>query len=197
MIWTSMGSSYYYDMYYKNIAMLIVLGIIPLVLLIYWNHRIYKCMKSSLNVVTTKQGQEHRNNQEKEMAKVLIGIVFIFILCHTLRIFLDIYDASTLKHGTFEKWLCMSLGKEGLPPKWKLFLTEISNLMLAINSSVNMIVYCCLNSSFRKNMFIWSIKRNEKEQKGTDNEENQKEKDNKIIWNHNFDKAKSSIYVYD
>ena len=91
----------------------------------------------------------------------------------------------------------MSLGKEGLPPKWKLFMTEISNLMLVINSSVNMIIYCCLNSSFRKNMFIWSIKGDKKDPNVTDGAENQKEKDNKIIWNLNFDKAKSSIYVYD
>ena len=195
---TPMSSSYAYVMYYRNIATLIVLGILPLILLSYWNLNIYKGITHSLNLTGKTQNIQNRDNQEKEMARVLIGIVVMFILCHTLRIYLDIYDATTLKHGTLEVWLCMSLGEEGLPPQWKLILTEIKELMLVINSSVNMVIYCCLNSTFRKNFFSWCKKKNRKPSKCTvEKETSVKKKDEQIIWNPNFDRQKSSIYIYN
>ena len=185
-------------MYYRNIATLIVLGIFPFILLSYWNLIIYKGIKHSLNLSGKSQNMQSRNIQENEMTRVLIGIVMMFILCHALRIYLDIYDATTLKHGTLEVWLCLSVGEEGLPPQWKLILTEIKELMLVLNSSVNMIIYCCLNSSFRKNTFSRSKKEDWQPNKASIGKENAaKKKDDQIIWNPNFDKAKSSIYVYN
>ena len=154
-------------------------------------------MKISLNTNGEMSGHESRNIQEKDTIKVLIGIVTIFIICNALRIFLDMYDATTLKYGTLDVWLCMSLGKEGLPPKWKLILTEISDLMLVMNSSVNVIIYCCLNSSFRKNIFKWTIKEKKKPTNcNVEKKPSEKKKNDPIIWNPNFDRAKSSIYIY-
>ena len=184
-------------MYYKNIATLLVIGMFPLLFLAYSNYKIYKYMKISLNTTGNMNGHESRNTQEKDTIKVLIGIVTIFIICHALRIFLDIYDATTLKYGTLDVWLCMSLGEEGLPPKWKLILTEISDLMLVLNSSVNVIIYCCLNKSFRKNIFKLTIKEERKPTEcNVEKEHSAKKKNDPIIWNPNFDREKSSVYIY-
>ena len=140
-------------MYYQTICPLVVLGVLPLFLLAYWNYNIYKYRKIPQVLTGKTESMINRNNQENEMAKVLIGIVVIFVCCHAIRIFLNAYNAFTLKHGTLETVLCMLLGKEFGYSFWISILHEFNDLMLVINSSMNMIIYCCLNSNFRRNMF--------------------------------------------
>ena len=68
----------YYILYYKNIIRLLILGIIPLSLLAYWNYIIYKYMKSAPEVLRRCSNAHARLGEEKELAKVLIGIVVTF-----------------------------------------------------------------------------------------------------------------------
>ena len=137
----------YYSIYYINPATLLVLGILPLTLLAYWNFNIYKQIKSVSSWAEQNASRPSRSHQENDLARVLIGIVITFVCCHALRILLNFHEAITIKNIM----ACHAEGKEGIP-LWPQITNEFSKLMLVTNSSANIIIYCCLNSNFRKNM---------------------------------------------
>ena len=148
---TDMRMNPYYSIYYINPATFLVLGIFPLTLLAYWNFNIYKQIKSVSSWVHQNANQaSSRNQQENELARVLIGIVITFVCCHALRILLNFHEAITIK----DTLACHAIGKEGIP-LWPQITNEFSKLMLVTNSSANIIIYCCLNSNFRKNMLTY------------------------------------------
>ena len=81
------------------------------------------------------------------MAALLFSIVIIFLLCHTTRLVLNIYEAVQVKHimkrtlfgiphiqmvhyGTIQSW-----------PGWADNLTRWNHLMLVVNSSINIVIY--------------------------------------------------------
>ena len=133
-----------YSFYYVNLATLIVQGIVPLVLLAYWNYNIYKNIRSSTNLLHESMNLNNRDKTEHSLSRVLIGIVFAFVLCHALRIFLDCHEAIWIKHVQ----ACMSQGRRGIS-LWVFVSMEFSSLLLVVSSSINMIIYCCLNTNFR------------------------------------------------
>ena len=144
----------YYSIYYINPATLFVTGIIPLGLLVYWNYIIYHQIKSSSSWLRSHSAIQSRSvrrqtgqKQEKEFAKVLIGIVATFVCSHSLRIVLNFQEAITTK-ATLS---CINQGRQGIP-FGILFISEVNKLLLVINSSANIIIYCCLNSKFRKTL---------------------------------------------
>ena len=142
---TALRKNRAYSFYYVNLATLIVQGIVPLILLAYWNYNIYKNIRSSTNLLHESINLNNRDKTEHSLSRVLIGIVFAFVLCHALRIFLDVHEATWIKHVQ----ACMSKGRRGIS-LWVFVAMEFSSLLLVVSSSINMIIYCCLNSSFRK-----------------------------------------------
>ena len=155
---TDLRRNPYYSIYYINPATLLVTGIIPLALLTYWNYFIYKKIKLSCRwnaqhsrrSIRRTNGQRLRPikmSQENEFGKVLIGIVITFICSHSLRVVLNFHEAI----GTKNTLLCLANGKEGVP-FWILMTNELNKLLLVTNSSVNIIIYGCLNSKFRKTL---------------------------------------------
>ena len=141
---TSLRKNRAYSFYYVNLATLIVQGIVPLVLLAYWNYSIYRNIRSSTKQLHNHVNLYNREKLEHSLSRVLIGIVFAFLICHSLRIFLDFHEAVQLKHVQ----ACLSQGKRGIS-LWVFVSMEFSSLFLVIGSSINMIIYCCLNASFR------------------------------------------------
>ena len=92
--------------------------------------------------------------QERNLAIVMIGIVIVFLICHGLRnfIFLDTmvllkyYGQCIRENASANLPIFLNL------PLYYEIMWSMSQLMLTINSSVNMIIYCCLNSKFRKHL---------------------------------------------
>ena len=130
-------------------ARLLFLGVLPFSLLVFFNYRIHYEMRlpsiiQGLPVVE----RSARRNQEKELAKVLIAIVVIFIFCHTLRVFTDFYEMINVK----DIIACNNAGRFGVS-NWIILLNYFSKLMIATNASVSTLIYCLTNKSFRKKMF--------------------------------------------
>jgi hypothetical protein len=124
--------------------------VFPISLLIYYNVRIYKAMKlSSTNTLGHGAIQYNRNKQENSLVRVMIGIVIVFIVCHCLRGPVYIYILVTLQdvQNCHEAESVTFLG-----PLWFYIIFSLDYLLLAINSSVNMIIYCCVNPKFRKHL---------------------------------------------
>ena len=136
-----------YSTYYINLANLLVLGIIPVSLLAYYNGAMYKNIKSQSILFEDQQCLSRSRKKEHHLARVLFGMVVIFIACHALRIFIHSHDMFTI-------WDIIKCQSNGLPwfSLWEILSIEVNELMLVVNSSVNTIIYCCLNKTFRKDV---------------------------------------------
>ena len=97
---------------------------------------------------------EVRRNQENDAAKVLIGIVAVFIICHTLRVTSDVYEMINIEKIIY----CRSKGSHGVHA-WFLMLNEFSGAMVTLNSSVNMIIYGLIKPNIRQHIFRFKPKR--------------------------------------
>ena len=88
--------------------------------------------------------KNHRRRNEDHLAVVLMAIVLVFLICHSPRIILDIHDLITMNQT-------MMCKKKDTPyvRTWFMVTTSFSSLLLVINSSVNMVIYCLLGSKFR------------------------------------------------
>ena len=126
-----------------GIAKLVVLGICPLISIVYLNWKIYKGVKFPPSL--TEEDDKRQQRRENELAKVLIGIVMVFIVCHAFRVAIEI-DNMVIS-DTAEA--CYNAGKPEFS-LWSLIIDPMSDFMMVLNSSINMIIYCCFNAKFRK-----------------------------------------------
>ena len=140
---TAMRTNPYYSIYYINLSRLVVLGILPLALLAFFNCDIYKRIRMRSKLIEENISKRIRINQENELARVLFAIVVLFIFCHTLRFFLNFYEMIWINNAIS----CMQAGKPEFPT-WSWIVNEFSRLLLVLNSSINILVYCCFNIKF-------------------------------------------------
>ena len=168
---TEFGGNPFYVNYYRNLAKLLVTGVTPFILLIFFNVYIYKSIRNRRSsraslfparISTLQQSiDKERPNpdteeslglglssrlpinttkckEEDNLTLVFFGIVSTFLLCHSLKIGLNFCD------GVF--------GKVGSTTTNRI-LGHFSNLLVVLNSAINMIIYCLLNMKFRKHLF--------------------------------------------
>ena len=175
--------NYYYILLYRTLCDVIVTGITPLSLLVYFNYKIYTGKRVFIQRRRTiKQRSIHREptskidkdvknekgpnreptskidkdvKNEKGPTITLSVIVIMFVVCHISRIIMRI--AEMIYHNAkFEEQL-----KEHCritDPYWILILTPFSELLLRVNSSANFFIYWALNDSFRGVMYGYTLK---------------------------------------
>ena len=138
----------YYHILYDILEQILPLGVIPLVLLAYFNKKIHAAIKLPPNIEL--QGDEEMAciNREKRLSRVLMRIVIVFIVCHTPRITWYIYNATNYKSIVY--CALQNPTNSGLSP-WSGILGLLYDMFIVINSSVNTIVYCTANDKFRRN----------------------------------------------
>ena len=165
-----------YMIYYIGVAKLIVTVIIPFVTIMFLNARtyliIYKRQKNqivmnqinentlemeTLETHLTESGNNtaHRTNLalkqrkralEERLYLLFMTISILFLLCHSPRSILYFYEAFYAK----ELIACWNAVFAGFGvPLWVLQLAQISNVLLAINSSVNSLIYCLFSRRYR------------------------------------------------
>ena len=144
--WLEKDYEWYYNILYKGLEQLIPLGAIPLLLLIYYNARIYSAIKLPPNIELQIDEEIAIINREKRLSKVLLGIVVVFNVCHTPRIVWYIYNAYNYKSIAY----CpIQYPNTTGQSSWIYVLGLIYDLFLVINASVNTIVYCAINERFK------------------------------------------------
>ena len=97
-----------------------------------------------------KYSQSDAKKNEIALAKVSMAIVFIFIICHSVRWIPNVYELTRIYKGT---------EKEDWPP-WIESLTHISHFLTTLNSSVNFYIYCFKHfskSSTNRTNSCWPI----------------------------------------
>ena len=81
--------------------------------------------------------------EENRRSLMLFAIVVVFLICHTPRTFLNLYEVWNAKRIMLDiKNHCLGI------PLSILFTQQASHLLLAINSSVNFFLYCAMSPLF-------------------------------------------------
>jgi hypothetical protein len=118
------------------------------------------------NFRVTGKRPDVRKNQENEAARVLIGIVVVFLICHVLRVTTDFYEMIYIEDITS----CYREGKDGVH-LWVHVVNEFSSAMVTLNSSVNMIIYGLIKPNIRKHIFLCKKKNTFYQETQSQNEE--------------------------
>ena len=169
---TEFGENVNYLYYYRCWIRLLVTGAVPFALLVIFNIYIYAAMKRNAkrrqrlisnatmdphriatsngvhqNVLDSRIGVSGRHVSMSESAKrkdeenlsmAFVGLCSVFLLCHSLKIGLNLNDG--LSGKVCATALCQILG-------------SFSNLLIVLNSAINMIIYCIMNNKFRNYFF--------------------------------------------
>ena len=77
---------------------------------------------------------------------MLVAVALIFLLCHSLRCFVNLYESLTVD-GLIDLNWAEAVNR----------LSEVSHLALVFNSSVNMVVYLVMDRRFR--LALWKTLR--------------------------------------
>ena len=161
---TGLRTNSHYNLWYLNISNLLVTAAIPLVLLSYLNVNIYFKLKefierqplakaAAASSIAVTQSQQLAKKREKDMVqqtRILFSIVVLFGLFHILRIVLNIEEFLTLDKRKEAK----EMGCEWLQ-YWTIIAAPISHLLLQLNGSINFVIYCYFNKSFRDELLSW------------------------------------------
>jgi hypothetical protein len=123
----------------------VILGVLPFSCLIFLNFNICKSIRQQNYEIRDALGEEvsisnhiRRREDENTMTKVLIAIVIVFLICHGLRTFVQIFL------GACE--LNMQCG--GM--EWHPIILSFSNFFIILNSSINIVIYGFVCRNFRK-----------------------------------------------
>ena len=91
-----------------------------------------------------------QNNQEKALYITFFCLTTTFLLCHTPRIILNIYEVPM----SIERDICMKkYNRHYFQPIWVLILAYFEKLSLILNSSINFVFYCLAGQAFRQQMY--------------------------------------------
>ena len=154
LVVSNMRKNHLYVSFYMNIANLVVTGIFPVIVLIYFNLRVIKEMRSfaerrstrrrsSVNMSERQKAKEKKNKRTQTF--ILYAVVVNFFICHILRIVLNIEDM-VIHYTTFED---LNIKCQYGHPLWYFISLPISEILLKFNSSVNFFIYCVFNRNFR------------------------------------------------
>ncbi len=105
--------------------------------------------------VTADQFQKKR----EKSTVILVLIVLIFIVCHSYRLSLRVYEFSHPESQTREHFeRCYKLGRFHIPVVFYV-LVSIHHVFLVLNSSINFIIYCCVGKDFREKLCLMVCRR--------------------------------------
>lgn len=137
----------FYILYFR----MFVIGIIPLITIIFLNIRIMYDLKTAK---VQRFGSKRRLRKELNLFIIVLVIVVTFLCCHIPRILVDIYEFSHLEDIV----TCNDRKKYNpylsyLPPTWVDCISFAGHSMSILNSSVNFIIYSFVGHNFRREFF--------------------------------------------
>ena len=86
-----------------------------------------------------------RRKHEDHLAMIFLGFIFVFLICHLPRILLDIHELITRDY--YQK--CRYYGYRDFPAYITISIV-ISHVTLVLSSATNLLIYCSLSSTYRK-----------------------------------------------
>jgi len=86
-----------------------------------------------------------RNKKEVRQTFVLFAIVVLFLICHALRVILNVEEFVNL--GKQNKEVAQGCTGEEF---WTLIAIPVASLLIQVNSGTNFFIYCVLSDQFRE-----------------------------------------------
>ena len=129
-----------------SISDCIVLGIMPFLLLIYFNTRIYLCVRKQRERISAVSAESSTENMKIEnrirkneirMAISFMAIVAVFFVCYSVNLIFGIISA----HYYPSRYEPAAI--------WFFILRDLGQLLMVVNSSVNIILYGFIGRNFR------------------------------------------------
>jgi len=75
---------------------------------------------------------------------MLIFIVVVFVICHSIRSIINTFEwVQIAMYGEVKNW-----------PDWIEALVHINHFALVVNSSINILIYCCKDEKFLHIMLV-------------------------------------------
>ena len=75
---------------------------------------------------------------------MLIFIVAVFVVCHSIRSIINTYECiQFVMYGKLQNW-----------PDWIQTLVHVNHFALVVNSSINILIYCCKDEKFLNVMLV-------------------------------------------
>ena len=156
LIATNLRKNKKFVLWYVNVANFIVTCFIPLASLIYLNgqliwkrkkflQRQIERRKSSVYSSEFRRYSSSWTASHTQQTIILHTIVIVFMLCHALRIALNIEEWITMEDNIKARELGCSNSKF-----WSTIAQTVSHLLLQINSGANFFIYSLHNDTFCK-----------------------------------------------
>ena len=145
-----------YIFWYLNVSNLIVTCLIPIGLLMFLNCRIVSAlqeyrrrrpigtMKDNDSSIKNKECTR-QNNKDVKQTFILFSIVILFVVCHALRIVMNITEIWNLDDMNTQGG---SIGCEGMS-FWQHVSIPFSEILLLFNSSANFFVFMFFDKAFQ------------------------------------------------
>jgi len=124
---TDIRKHHIYSFYYQNLTRFALLGLLPMLLLIILNIRVFSAIQARKSTC-----------RDASYAHILLLVVLVFLLCQSPRLFLNFWE--------------LFLDKKCGPPVWYEMLNVISNWLIALNSAINFFIYCLAGAKFRQGL---------------------------------------------
>lgn|SRR6218665_1193874 len=136
-----------YQLVYKTILCFVFRTALPLSMVIYFNVRLLRAVRASANI--SKHGSHKMtsalstssSSPGNELNRVIISVVAVFVFCETPDVVYRIMRTVKFYVPSFPlDWLQM------------LSVATMTNFLLTVNSSVNVIIYVATGTKFRRVM---------------------------------------------
>lgn len=156
--YTSLRVSRNYVLWYNIVANGIVTGIIPVLLLCFLNVSIYVTVKHAkgennkcgrkLSVISQ---DSTANPKSFRQVVLLFGVVIVFLICHTLRLVLNLDELITFEDLTQTEQEAKKNNSfcDGVQ-FWTRITDHMSHLLLQVSSAFNFFIYYYWSSKFRQ-----------------------------------------------
>ena len=111
------------------------------------------------SIILRSTGHRYVRRRREKSIIILVSIVLIFVICHTYRLSLRLYELAHPQNNTLDHFrYCRKAGLHHIPVAFYVLL-NFHHLFLVINSSVNCIIYCCIGKEFRSHMLKLFIRK--------------------------------------
>ncbi|XP_023335619.1 FMRFamide receptor isoform X2 [Eurytemora carolleeae] len=116
--------------------------LLPLIILSVLNYKI-------IYVIRNRPGHSSQSSQDVLLSRVMLAVVFIFMLLHAPRICLALYEVTMIP--SIQNCMLHECGYNPPAIQWK--ADVVIRYLVLVNSSINFIIYCMIGSRFRETLF--------------------------------------------
>ena len=134
---TAMRSSLVYFLSYKTCLYLVFRFLLPFAALAFFNQRLVRAMRESDRL--RRRSATRSGGTERQHTWTLVVVVVVFVVCELPTVAVRVWVVLAEYAGDYIRFSITVLR----------YANMASNLMLTVNSSVNVVIYCFMGRQFR------------------------------------------------